>query len=206
LIELCGSKGIRRDYSNARTPQQNGVAKRKNQTLIEAARTMLADSLLFTIFWSEAVATACYVLNRVLVTKPYHKTPYELLTGDKPSITTTQNDDIKSDLAQLNADNLDELAELQALQSQEQAGKEEADRLGLVFPTLNIIPIDFASRPVSAGRPPGSTGRPVSAGRPSDSADRSSVPAGHILGQSNASTSSERFSRASSMNKSDIHD
>nr|GEU85523.1 putative ribonuclease H-like domain-containing protein [Tanacetum cinerariifolium] len=87
LIKFCGSKGIRRDYSNARTPQQNGVAERKNQTLIEAARTMLADSLLPTIFWSEAVATACYVLNRVLVTKPRHKNPYELLTRDKPSIS-----------------------------------------------------------------------------------------------------------------------
>ncbi|GKB39009.1 ribonuclease H-like domain-containing protein [Tanacetum coccineum] len=42
-IEFCGSKGIKREYSNARTPQQNGVAKRKNKTLIEAARTMLAD-------------------------------------------------------------------------------------------------------------------------------------------------------------------
>nr|GFA04759.1 putative ribonuclease H-like domain-containing protein [Tanacetum cinerariifolium] len=79
--------GIRRDYSNARTPQQNGVAERKNQTLIEVARTMLADSLHPTIFWSEAVATASYVLNRVLVTKPHHKTPYELLTRDKPSIS-----------------------------------------------------------------------------------------------------------------------
>nr|GEW59213.1 ribonuclease H-like domain-containing protein [Tanacetum cinerariifolium] len=59
----------------------------KNRTLIEAARTMLADSLLPIIFWSEEVATACYVLNRVLVTKPHHKTPYELLTGDKPSIS-----------------------------------------------------------------------------------------------------------------------
>nr|GFA30080.1 ribonuclease H-like domain-containing protein [Tanacetum cinerariifolium] len=66
---------------------QNGVAERKNQTLIEATRTMIAASLLHTIFWSEAVATACYVLNRVLVTKPHHKTPYELLTGDKPSIS-----------------------------------------------------------------------------------------------------------------------
>nr|GFA63492.1 ribonuclease H-like domain-containing protein [Tanacetum cinerariifolium] len=47
---------------------------------------MLADSLLPTIFWTEAVATACYVLNRVLVAKPYNKTPYELLTGDKPAI------------------------------------------------------------------------------------------------------------------------
>nr|GEY43770.1 putative ribonuclease H-like domain-containing protein [Tanacetum cinerariifolium] len=55
---------IKRDYSNARTPQQNGVSKRKNRTLIEAARTMLVDSLLPTIFWTEAVATACYVLNR----------------------------------------------------------------------------------------------------------------------------------------------
>ncbi|GJT34348.1 retrovirus-related pol polyprotein from transposon TNT 1-94 [Tanacetum coccineum] len=62
-----------------RTPQQNGVAERKNRTLIEAARTMLADSLLPIPFWAEAVNTACYVLNRVLVTKPQNKTPYELL-------------------------------------------------------------------------------------------------------------------------------
>ncbi|GJZ04593.1 putative ribonuclease H-like domain-containing protein [Tanacetum coccineum] len=50
LIEFCGSKGIKRDYINARTPQQNGVAERKNRTLIEAARTMLADSSLPTIY------------------------------------------------------------------------------------------------------------------------------------------------------------
>ncbi|GKF52175.1 putative ribonuclease H-like domain-containing protein, partial [Tanacetum coccineum] len=62
-----------------RTSQQNEVAKRKNRTLIEASRTMLPDSLLPTIFWAEAVNTACYVLNRVLVTKPHNKTPYELL-------------------------------------------------------------------------------------------------------------------------------
>ncbi|GJS70383.1 putative ribonuclease H-like domain-containing protein [Tanacetum coccineum] len=42
----------------ARTPQQNGVAKRRNMTLIEAARTMLADSKLPTTFWAEAVNTA----------------------------------------------------------------------------------------------------------------------------------------------------
>ncbi|GJU74377.1 ribonuclease H-like domain-containing protein [Tanacetum coccineum] len=44
VIEFCGLKGIKREYSNARTPQQNGVAERKNRTLIEAARTMLAES------------------------------------------------------------------------------------------------------------------------------------------------------------------
>ncbi|GJV22834.1 putative ribonuclease H-like domain-containing protein [Tanacetum coccineum] len=64
VIEFCGSKGIKREYSNARTPQQNGVAERKNMTLIEAARTMLADSFLPNTFWAEAVSTACYVLNR----------------------------------------------------------------------------------------------------------------------------------------------
>ncbi|GJS74419.1 ribonuclease H-like domain-containing protein [Tanacetum coccineum] len=78
VIEFCGSKGIKREYSNARTPQQNGVAERKNMTLIEAARTMLADSFLPNTFWAEAVSTACYVLNRVLVTKPHNKQPYEL--------------------------------------------------------------------------------------------------------------------------------
>ncbi|GJV10603.1 ribonuclease H-like domain-containing protein [Tanacetum coccineum] len=80
FIEFCGSKGIKREYSNAGTPQQNRVAERKNSTLIEASRMMLADSFLPNTFWAEAVSTACYVLNRVLVTKPQNKTPYELIT------------------------------------------------------------------------------------------------------------------------------
>ncbi|GJT27312.1 putative ribonuclease H-like domain-containing protein [Tanacetum coccineum] len=46
MNEFCAKKGIKREFSVARTPQQNGVAERKNRTLIEAARTMLADSLL----------------------------------------------------------------------------------------------------------------------------------------------------------------
>nr|GEZ50200.1 transposase, MuDR, MULE transposase domain protein [Tanacetum cinerariifolium] len=50
LIEFCGLKWIKREYSNARTQKQNGVAERKNRTLIEAARTMLADSFLPTTF------------------------------------------------------------------------------------------------------------------------------------------------------------
>ncbi|GJX94942.1 ribonuclease H-like domain-containing protein [Tanacetum coccineum] len=64
MLEFCGNKGIKQEYSNARTPQQNGVAERMNRTLIEAARTMLADSLLPTTFWAEAVSTACYIFNR----------------------------------------------------------------------------------------------------------------------------------------------
>ncbi|GJV39386.1 putative ribonuclease H-like domain-containing protein [Tanacetum coccineum] len=87
MNQFCGMKGIKRQFSVARTPQQNKVAKRKNRTLIEAARTMLADSLLPTTFWVEAVNTARYVQNRVLVTKPHNKTPYELLHGRPPSIS-----------------------------------------------------------------------------------------------------------------------
>nr|GEY83764.1 ribonuclease H-like domain-containing protein [Tanacetum cinerariifolium] len=87
MIKLSGSKGIKREYSNARTPQQNGVAERKNRTLIEAARIMLADSKLPTMFWTEAVRTACYVLNRVSVTRPPNKTPYALLTRNIPSVS-----------------------------------------------------------------------------------------------------------------------
>nr|GEV79475.1 putative ribonuclease H-like domain-containing protein [Tanacetum cinerariifolium] len=86
LNQFCGIKGIKRELNVARTPQQNGIAKRKNKTLIEAARTMLADSLLPIPFWTEAVNNACYVKNKVLVTKLHNKTPYELLHGKTPSI------------------------------------------------------------------------------------------------------------------------
>ncbi|GJY73978.1 ribonuclease H-like domain-containing protein [Tanacetum coccineum] len=61
MNQFCGMKGIKREFSVPRTPQQNRVAKRKNKTLMEEARTMLADSLLPTTFWAEAVNTACYV-------------------------------------------------------------------------------------------------------------------------------------------------
>ncbi|GJS57778.1 putative ribonuclease H-like domain-containing protein [Tanacetum coccineum] len=61
MNQFCERKGIKREFSVARTPQQNGVAERKNRTLIEAARTMLADSKLPTTFWAEAVNIACYI-------------------------------------------------------------------------------------------------------------------------------------------------
>ncbi|GKB18926.1 putative ribonuclease H-like domain-containing protein, partial [Tanacetum coccineum] len=87
MDDFCREKGIKREYSVARTPQQNGVVERRNRTLIEAARTMLADSKLPTTFWAEAVSTACYVQNRVLVVKPHNKTPYELFRGFKPALS-----------------------------------------------------------------------------------------------------------------------
>ncbi|GJX52788.1 putative ribonuclease H-like domain-containing protein [Tanacetum coccineum] len=87
MNQFCEMKGILRQFSVARTPQQNRVAERRNRTLIEAARTMLADSKLPTTFWAEAVNTACYVQNRVLVVKPHNKTPYELFNGRTPTLS-----------------------------------------------------------------------------------------------------------------------
>ncbi|GJT19269.1 putative ribonuclease H-like domain-containing protein [Tanacetum coccineum] len=59
MNQFCQMKGIKREFSVARTPQQNGVAERKNRTLIE---------------------------NRVLITKPHNKIPYELLIGRSPNL------------------------------------------------------------------------------------------------------------------------
>ncbi|GKB37878.1 putative ribonuclease H-like domain-containing protein [Tanacetum coccineum] len=56
-------------------------------TLIKAARTMLVYSKLSTTFWAEAVNTACYVQNRVLVVKPHNKTPYELFHSRTPTLS-----------------------------------------------------------------------------------------------------------------------
>nr|GEW45891.1 putative ribonuclease H-like domain-containing protein [Tanacetum cinerariifolium] len=87
MNQFCKMKGIIREFSVARTPQQNGVAERRNRTLIEAVRTMLVDSKFLTTFWAEAVNTACYVQNRVLVIKPHNKTLYELFLGKKPALS-----------------------------------------------------------------------------------------------------------------------
>ena len=86
LDDYCKDKGISRQFSAPRTPQQNGVVERKNRTLIEAARTMLSESGLPMYFWAEAVNTACYTQNRTLINKDLMKTPYEIMNGKKPTL------------------------------------------------------------------------------------------------------------------------
>nr|GEV95398.1 retrovirus-related Pol polyprotein from transposon TNT 1-94 [Tanacetum cinerariifolium] len=87
MNQFCEMKGILRQFSVARTPQQNEVVERRNRTLIEAARTMLADSKLPTIFWAEAFNTACYVQNKVLLVNPHNKTSYILFHGRTPTLS-----------------------------------------------------------------------------------------------------------------------
>ncbi|GJR37379.1 retrovirus-related pol polyprotein from transposon TNT 1-94 [Tanacetum coccineum] len=69
-----------------KTPQQNGVVKRWNRTLVEAARTMLIFSKALMFLWAEAVATACYTQNRSLIHTRHNKTPYELVHDKKPDL------------------------------------------------------------------------------------------------------------------------
>ncbi|KAH9782035.1 Integrase catalytic domain-containing protein [Citrus sinensis] len=83
---FCNDFGIEHQFSSPRTLQQNGVVERKNRSIQEMARTMLNENALPKYFWAEAVNTACYVLNRVLIRPHLNKTPYELWKGRKPNI------------------------------------------------------------------------------------------------------------------------
>lgn len=75
------NKGIQRQLSIARTPQQNGVVERKNMTVIEMARSMLQDAKLDNKFWCQAVLATIHILNRSLLRTNNEKTPYELWIG-----------------------------------------------------------------------------------------------------------------------------
>ena len=79
LEEFCDHKGIGQNFSAPRTPQQNGVAERRNRTLIEAGRTLMIHVGLPMSFWAEAVNTACFTQNRSLIHRIHKKTPYEML-------------------------------------------------------------------------------------------------------------------------------
>ena len=79
--ELCKTEGIARHHTVRYTPQQNGVAERMNQTLLERARCMLSNAGLERRFWAEAVNVACYLINRGPHTGIHLKTPYEMWSG-----------------------------------------------------------------------------------------------------------------------------
>nr|KAJ0205187.1 hypothetical protein LSAT_V11C500233880 [Lactuca sativa] len=87
LEEFCDNKGIGQNFSAPRTPQQNGVAKRRNRTMIEAGRTLMIHAVLPMSFWAEAVNTACFTQNRSLIHRIHKKTPYEMLKDRKPDVS-----------------------------------------------------------------------------------------------------------------------
>ncbi|GJU72137.1 retrovirus-related pol polyprotein from transposon TNT 1-94 [Tanacetum coccineum] len=87
LESFFDEKGISQNFSSPYTPKQNGIAERKNKTLIEAARTMLNGSVLSKHLWTEAVRVACYTQNRSIIVKRHDKTPYEIFRERIPDIS-----------------------------------------------------------------------------------------------------------------------
>jgi transposase InsO family protein len=85
--DYLDEEGIKHEFLARYTPQQNGVAERKNRTLIEMARTMLDKYKNSDRFWAEKVNTACHAINHLYLHKLLKKTPYELLTGNKLNVS-----------------------------------------------------------------------------------------------------------------------
>nr|GEX77973.1 hypothetical protein [Tanacetum cinerariifolium] len=86
LHAYFATEGILHQTFVARTPEQNGVVKRRNRTLVDAARTMLSAAKVPLFFWAEAIATACFTQNRSLVIPRHEKTPYHIINDQKPSV------------------------------------------------------------------------------------------------------------------------
>jgi IS30 family transposase len=80
---FCKEVGIKRELSTPYNPQQNGVAERKNRTIMEAVKAMIHDQDLPMHLWAEATRTAVYVQNRSPHRVLGNKTPEEMFTGKK---------------------------------------------------------------------------------------------------------------------------
>ncbi|KAL0421271.1 UNVERIFIED_CONTAM: Copia protein [Sesamum latifolium] len=85
FAKFLAEQGIVAQYTMPGSPDQNGVAERRNRTLLDMVRSMMASSKLPKFLWIEALKTAVYILNRV-PTKAVSKTPFELFKGWKPSL------------------------------------------------------------------------------------------------------------------------
>nr|GFA72501.1 hypothetical protein [Tanacetum cinerariifolium] len=199
------------DYSNARTPQQNGVAERKNRTLIEATRTsylkpfgchvtILNTSDLLGKFDKNSdegyivgysISSKAYRVYN-LVSRKIEETMNLKFLKNKPFVAGTGQAwmfdiDYLTDSLNYSRVRSTNLTAGSQGATPSNAGKEEADQLGLAFPSLNPI-LGVGSAPigssVSAGRPTGSAGRPVSAGRPTGSVGRLTGSAGRPVSTS----------------------
>jgi transposase InsO family protein len=75
FMSYCNDEGIIREVVPPYTPQQNGIAERKNRTIMNMVRTMLKGKNLPKELWGEAVSTAAYLLNRCPTKKLEKITP-----------------------------------------------------------------------------------------------------------------------------------
>ncbi|BBH07158.1 multidrug resistance-associated protein 9 [Prunus dulcis] len=84
--KFCDEMGMERQLTVAYSPQQNGVAERKNRTIVEMAKCMMFEKGMPLEFWAETVNTAVYVLNRSPTKALDKKTPFEAYSGRKPGL------------------------------------------------------------------------------------------------------------------------
>ena len=84
--EFCERNGVKRQLTAAYTPQQNGVAERKNQIVMNMVRYMLSNKKVPKNFWAEAVMWTFHVLNRCPTSALEGVTPQEAWSGIKPSV------------------------------------------------------------------------------------------------------------------------
>ena len=75
--------GIKRECTIPHNPQQNGVAERKNKSIVEAVKAMIHDQHLPMFMWAEASMTLVYVQNRSPHKTLRNMTPKEAFTGVK---------------------------------------------------------------------------------------------------------------------------
>jgi hypothetical protein len=87
FVSFCRDVGIKRELTTPYNPQQNGVAERKNRTIMEAVKTMIHDQDLPMCLWAEAAMAAVYVQNRLSHSALGFKTPEEMFTGKKPEVS-----------------------------------------------------------------------------------------------------------------------
>ena len=87
FIQYCADAGIQMQHSIPYTPQQNGVAERKNRSLKEMATCMMEAKTLQPKFWSEAIKYASHIQNRVPHKQLDGMTPFESWIGHKPYVT-----------------------------------------------------------------------------------------------------------------------
>ena len=85
FVQFCKDEGMVRHKIVPYTPQQNGVAKRMNRTLLEIVRCMMIEGGAPKRFWGEAVNTAAYLVNRRPSTTLGFKTLEEVWTGHPPN-------------------------------------------------------------------------------------------------------------------------
>ncbi|KAK1607849.1 hypothetical protein QYE76_031522 [Lolium multiflorum] len=86
MSEFFQNEWIKHEFSTPYTPQENGVAERKNQNLIEMARTMMDEFKPPYNFWGETISTTVHYENQLFLRPLHNKTPYDLITGNKPNV------------------------------------------------------------------------------------------------------------------------